>query len=574
MGLLDVIRQPRVQQVRPAARPPAPAAPASCVAPPAAEASAAATAAATASPPPVRYRWQDGEKFPGGWGPTDLWTKDYWTLRARSAELFERNLYGRGLIRRLVENEVNTGLHLEATPEEVILGRAKRSLSDWSEDVENRFALWGKNPAICDAKERLTFGALQAEIRREALIGGDVLVVMKQDQRTKLPRLEVIPGESVQTPWERVSSDIRIEHGVELDGAGRHVAYHVRQKDGSSKRLPAFGEKSGRRLAWLVYGTDKRVADVRGTPLLGVVLQALKELDRYRDAALRKSVINSMIALIVKKSTPGPGSGMGRRAGVASGTTTSGATGETPRTFAFSEQIPGAVVEELNEGEEPTPFPSGADIDFGEFEKCVVAAIAWTEGIPPEILTLSFSNNYSASQAAINEFKLHLNLARTDFGEQVCQLVYVEWLLASALAGKVKAPGLLESFRNYELHDQWGAWVSADWSGHIKPAVDMSKLIVAYAKAVEQGFITRDRATRELFGMKHSKVVQQLAIENEELAKALEFLQGTLLDAKPTPKAPPPKAKGGDATDDNDDTPADENDAEEPADDSAEKRPN
>ena len=555
MGLFSFVRTPHVTHVsRPAAPAPLRLVETSCVAAP--------TTATTDIEAP-RLRANTGSKWPGGYGYTELGIKDYWTLRARSADLFERNLYARGLIRRLVENEVNTGLHLEATPEEAILGKPEDSLADWSEETENRFALWGKNPAICDAKERSSFGALQAEARREALVGGDVLCVLKQDQRTKLPRIDLIPGERVQTPWARIADGTEICEGVELDGAGRHVAYWVRQDDGTSKRLPAFGEKSGRRLAWLLYGTDKRVSDVRGTPLLGVVLQSLKELDRYRDAALRKAVINSMIALIVKKGEPGPGSNMGRRAGVASGVaTTSGTVGDTPRRWSFTEMIPGAVVEELNQGEEPMPFPSGADIDFREFEECVIASIAWTEGIPPEILTLSFSNNYSASQAAINEFKLHLNLARTDFGEQFCQPVYVEWLLASTLGGKVNAPGLLEAFRDYEQHDQWGAWVSAEWSGHIKPAVDMSKLIVAYAAACEQGFITRDRATRELFGMKHSKVVKQLARENPALAKALASLVGTLITggataaakedaAKPTDDpAEAPAKKKDDATDD------------------------
>lgn len=524
--------------------------------------------APTASPSPYRFRWLDGDKFPGGYGFTELGIKDYWTLRARSSELFERNPYARGLIRRLVENEVNTGLHLEATPEEAILGKPEDSLSDWSEDTENRFALWGKNPAICDAKERSTFGALQAEARREALVGGDVLCVLKQDQRTKLPRLDLIPGEAVQTPMGRFG-DTNIQHGVELDSAGRHVAYWVRQEDGTSKRLPAYGEKTGRRLAWLLYGTDKRVCEVRGTPLLGIVLQSLKELDRYRDAALRKAVVNSMLALIVRKTQDKPGTQPITGGAVRRGTQqVEPGPDATPRHFAIADQIPGAVVEELQHGEEPTPFPSGADVNFREFEECIVAAIAWTEGVPPEILTLSFTNNYSASQAAINEFKLKLNLSRTDFGEQLCQPIYVEWLLASVLAGKVNAPGLLEAFRDYEQHDKWGAWVSADWSGQIKPAVDLSKLVTGHAAMNENGYSTRDRSTRELTGMKHSKVVKILKRENLALADALKPLVGTLITGAATAQAKQDAAK---PTDDPAEEPAKKTGEEDPP---AEERPN
>src|SRR5678815_4353827 len=60
--------------------------------------------------PAYQYRWDHGEKFPGGLGPVEIVWTDYWSLRARSSELFERNLYARGLIRRMVTNEINTCL--------------------------------------------------------------------------------------------------------------------------------------------------------------------------------------------------------------------------------------------------------------------------------------------------------------------------------------------------------------------------------------------------------------------------------------------------------------------------------
>jgi lambda family phage portal protein len=490
---------------------------------------------------PWDYRMHDGTKFPGGFGPTQLLITDYWTLRRRSAQLFKKNLYARGLIRRLVTNEINTGLHLEATPEEKILGYAEDGLADWAEDVENRFQLWCDNPAICDQSERLTFGALQAVVRREALVDGDVLVVLRQDQRTKLPRVQLISGDAVQTPLERLMTrpgQNRVVHGVELDGLDRQVAYWVRQQDGTIQRLPAYGEKSGRRLAWLVYGTDKRLCDVRGEPLLTLILQSLQELDRYRDAALRKAVLNSLYALFIRKTVDKPGTrplggGAVRRGNAALQPLALGQDGSRPRSFAFAEQLPGATIDELNVGEEPVPYSTaGTDVNFGPFEEAIVQTIAWANNIPPEILTLAFSSNYSASQAAINEFKMYLNLARTDFADQFCQPIYVEWILASALAGKIEATKMLEAFRDYAQHDIWGGWISCDFSGHIKPAVDMSKLVNGYAEMVNQGFITRDRASREINGSKYSKNVQKLKRENEQLATATKPL------APPKPAGP------------------------------------
>lgn len=489
--------------------------------------------------PSVRGIVDHGEKFAGGLGAIDILFTDYWALRARSAELYQRNLYARGLIRRLISNQINTGLHLEATPEEKILGLEEDSLSDWSEDVENRFAIWGNSAYLCDQDERRSFGALQEAAQTEALVAGDVLVVLRNDPRTRLPRVQLIPGSAVQSPWKDAPAGATIEHGVELDAQRRHVAFHILQKDGTTKRLPAYGEKSGRRLAWLHYGSDNRLNDVRGMPLLGLVLQSLKEVDRYRDASLRKAVINSMLAMFVTKGAQLPGtkplSGGATRRGTEK---TTGNDGKE-RSFRAAESIPGLVIEELQFGEKPEAFKTDQTVEaFGEFEKAIVQAIAWANEIPPEILVLSFGSNYSASQAAINEFKMYLNRVRTRFGESFCSPIYEEWLLAQTLAGRIQADGFIQSFRAYDQFETYGSWISCDWSGAIKPAVDLSKLVRGYREMVEAGFITRDRATRELTGTKFSKNAKKLAREAElvvDFSRPLLELEAELSQAPQTP---------------------------------------
>lgn len=489
-------------------------------------------------PAPMRYRFEDGDKFAGGFGPTELYLVDYWTLRARSSQLFETNLYARGLIRRLVRNEINTGLHLEVTPEEAILGLEEDALADWSEDTENRFRVWEKDARLCDQAQRLSFGAQQLLARMEALIAGDVLVTLQQDPLTQLPRVQLINGASVQTPSNaNLPAGVKIVHGVELDQDGRHIAFWIRQSDGTSKRMAAYGPKSGRRQAWLVYGTDKRLDDVRGKPILSLILQSLREIDRFRDSTQRKAVINSMLAMFISKGDDKPGTkpitGGAVRRGV---DVVADATGRDRR-FRSAEMIPGLVLEELQQGEEPKAFPTTGTVEnFGIFEEAIVQAIAWANEVPPEILTLAFSSNYSASQAAINEFKMYLNAVRTTFGETFCQPIYEEWLVSAVLAQRVVANGLLESWRDPLQYDVFGAWVSADWAGHIKPAVDLSKLVDGYKSMVAEGFITRDRATRELTGTKYSKNIQKLRRENEQLAEALEPI---VKQSAPEPPEPP-----------------------------------
>ena len=211
------------------------------------------------------YGWDssafDGAKFPGGYGYTSqLQTLDYWTLRARSEELFNQNLYARGLIRRLITNELGgAGLTPECSPDASILDLSDDFINDWAETVESRWNVWSKAIKVCDFREAKSFGAIQRDARQEALISGDVLVVLRQGENSKLPKVQLVSGSRVKTPWNAESAlrDVDIRHGVELDDKGRKVAFWIEKDDGDFERLEANSKKTGRRMAWLVYGTDK-----------------------------------------------------------------------------------------------------------------------------------------------------------------------------------------------------------------------------------------------------------------------------------------------------------------------------
>lgn len=471
--------------------------------------------------PAVTSTWT-GNKFAGGFGLTKILAPDYWTMRARSEQLFTTNLYARGMIRRLVTNEINTGLWPEAMPDEDTLGLEEGSLDDWSEDVENRFLLWAKTPTACDFKKMSTYNKLQASVRREALVGGDCLVILQQDPTTKRPSVMLVKGDNVRTTAEtEPQGNNKIMHGVEVDTAGRHIAFHIVQENGDPKRVPAVSGRNGRRVAWLVYGTDHRIDTVRGTPLLGLVLQSLAELDKYRDSAQRAAVINSMLAMFVKKTEDKPGSksvsmGATRRDSVEVEDASTGGT----RQLNFSEHLPGTVLEELQVGEEPVAFQPNVDVDLGKFEEIIISAMAWAHELPPEILKLSFSNNYSASQAAINEFKIYLNMFRTNFGEEFNAPIYQEWIISEALLDKIgQSTQIVEAWKDKANFENFTAWLMAEWSGAIKPSTDILKQAKGYALLLEQGWITNARATRETTGQKFSRNMRKIRRENELLVE-------------------------------------------------------
>lgn len=489
----------------------------------------------------VRTDW-DGDKFYSGFGITkDYSIVDYWKLRQRSKQLFTENLYARGLIRRLLTNEINKGLALEATPDADILKLDTELLSDWSESVERLFSVWGKLPDLCDHKMLRTFGAIQRQARMMAIVSGDVLVIIRQGA-SKLPTVELIDADHVEDPlsdtyWRQANArGNEITHGVEVDKNGRHVAFYVAQDDGTHLRVPARGTRTGRRQAWLVYGTERMIDEVRGQSLLALVVQSLKEVDRYRDAEQRAAVINSMIAMWVKKTEDKKGTLPVTGGAVRKDTYTTQDDSEGRKDVQFSTNMPGMIMQELQTGEEPVSYDTRRpNVNFGTFEAAIINAIAWANEVPPEVLTLAFQNNYSASRGAVNEFKMYLERIRAGFGEEFIDPIYQEFLVSETLIGAIDMPGFLDARRDPSLWYIYGAWVSADWSGAIKPNVDLLKEVKAYTGLIEQGLITRERATRELTGMKFSKSVQQLSRENVQLAEALQPLieAGIIKDENP-----------------------------------------
>lgn len=471
------------------------------------------------------FAHNDGEKFTGGFGPTTIFFTDYWTLRARSRQLFTENLYARGLIRRLITNEINTGLELEALPDEQTLGYALGDLADWSENVENRLAIWARNPELCDHKYLDTFGSIQQKARQAALIEGDVLAVLRVNPQTMQPTIQLVPGGRITTPIgagaPKAAANETIRHGVRLDRAGRHLGFYIETSEGTWDYIPAYGPQSGRRVAWLVYGSDHLHDDVRGQPLLSLLLQSLKEIDRYRDSVQRKAVVNSILAMFIKKGQDKPGTrpltaGAVRR-DQAVVDDNSGEGGR--RRYDITSAIPGMVIQELQQGEEPVGFNSaGVDLHFGQFEAAILRTVAWCNEVPPEILELSFEKNYSASQAALNEFKVYLNKIRRRLGEQFLTPIYKEWLIGQVRAGKIQAPGLIEAIRRVDGYDVVGAWIACEWCGQIKPSADILKTVRAYTEALNVGAITYSRAAREMFGTKFSRNVEQQRLEVAKLA--------------------------------------------------------
>jgi capsid protein len=488
----------------------------------------------------------DGDKYPGSFGMTRdyLWENglDYYTLRKRSLQLFVENHYASGIITRIIRNEIFTGMTPEPTPVSEVIwpndpeeNREERAI-EYAGMMGNGFDLYSSDYNVFDYKRQLSFGEYQEQVRKEAMLCGDGIVVSRINQQTMLPSWDWINGNFIKTPPDySPRGGNTILHGVERDRQGRHVAYHVEEWDGERikyTRIPVYGEKSGRQISWMVYGGWKLLNNVRGTPLLANCLYMLKDLDRYRDAEVRAAVVNAMLPLFIKREKDSAGGGGffdGLQKRDRSAPTEKLANtavpvtgdGEKIKTISLN---PGTVADNLAPGEEPVSFPTNRpNVNFGKFEEIVISSICWTNELPPEIGMLKFTSSYSASRQANNEFDIYLKYRVFKNARDFCHLIYQEYVIQSVLNGSLVIPGLMSVLFNPKEWMVRGAWLKCEWTGLSRPSVDIQREAGALIALLKTGNITNDIISRRFTGASFKANQYKLARERK-LMQQLGFV--------------------------------------------------
>jgi len=271
----------------------------------------------------------------------------------------------------------------------------------------------------------------------------------------------------------------------------------------------------------MIYGADKRLDDVRGEPILALVLYMLREIDRSMNAEQRAATINGMLPLFMKKTEKTPGSGAFGRGAVKKQSIDVPQPDGSSKATNFARGLPGTVMDELAYGEEPISFNTQRpNINFGKFEEIIINTVSWSLELPPEIARLLFTNSFSASRQANNEFNVYLQYRSIVFGNEFYQPIYKERLISAVQVGDLKAPGLIEAHRNKRDWRIVGAWCSATWEGIARPSVDIKKDVDAAVAGLKAGIGTYKFWNKRITGQNYEDVFRQRSKE-DKLMQAL-----------------------------------------------------
>ncbi len=483
-----------------------------------------------------------GDKFNTGFGITkDFQVVNLKLLQFRSIQLIRENLYANALFSRLETNVINKGLTLNSAPMFDILG-PKFNLSDedlrkWSRNVEARFLAWSRDKEFISWNCQYDFSKIQRLAYNTAHLSGDCLVIVTLN-KSGLPVIKLVDGFHVSNPRERAKSGNRIVHGVEIDKNGKEVAYWVEKSANPDNlqptqllhtsllghvRVPAFARGNRRRRAWLIKLTQQRIDDVRGMPLLALILQNINEIGKYMDSEQRAALVNSYLAM-TRNRDPKQGAaaaGFRRRGAIK---VTQKET-ETAGTTQFEQQQPGLFLANLAQDEKVESFDTKRpNVNFGSFLEASLKPVAYANEVPPEKYFMEYGNNFSASRQADLDFKSATDKKGFDYARQLNDPVFVEWLTGEVLNGSIVAPGYVNSLMSLSSYDVRNAWQYAIWRGLPQTSVDIKKMVQALDIIETKGWQTNEAISEQYFKTDYFDNIRRQKTENELRAAAREPL--------------------------------------------------
>lgn len=412
------------------------------------------------------------------------------TLRTRTRDLVRNMPIAGGSINTIETYVVGTGLTLRASIDGAKVGLTGQEAGIWQDDVNSRFQAWVESQD-CDAERGLNFYGIQALAFRSMLESGDVFAVLSQANRNgneAYPVVQLIEADRVCNKDMARDSD-KLVAGVELDGMGAPVAYHICNqhpttwKQGVKRKwtvLQAFGESTGRRNVIHLYDR-RRPGQVRGVPILAAVIEPLKQLSRYTEAELQAAVVSGAFAVFLKMD-PNAFSELfddsGRANYIKNATAWNGSYPESTM------DGPGKVVN-LLPGEEPIDSnPGRPNSEFDPFVQAILRQIGCELGLPFEVLIKHFTSSYSAARAALLDAWRVFRVRREKLAAYFCQPIYADWLSREIAAGNIVARGFFEDplIRHY--------WCQADWIGDGPGSIDPNKEADAAQKRIDMGIST------------------------------------------------------------------------------------
>jgi len=445
---------------------------------------------------PIYTEPYTGEKNLDQLGPIKNYVIDHAALAARSRQFYVESEVAKTIVDRFTLWIVGSGLKLQAEPATDVL--AAEGVNEDARQVANLVEPYWRlftNSATTSHNKEKNLHEIANEATKTAMLSGDCLIIGRL--RGNNLTFQAVDGQFLRNPnglpnETKLKNNNRVISGVEVNAAGRHVAYHVADSDNyyGTKRIEAYGRQTKLRFAWLITGVKYRNSDVRGIPVLSATLESLKKLDRYKEATVGAAEEQSKIAYQITHET---GSGeqnvfaqkltdavdLDRNSGDDLASSYEGKDLESKVAGTAEKQ---AV--NMPEGSEIKPMQNGnGQTQFKEFYHTQIEMICAAAGIPYEVAVMMYNSNYSASRAALKDWEHTLSNWQNHLANNFYYPVYKLWLIKRVIENKIQLPAFLNALLagNEEISE---AYCKARWVGKSVPHIDPVKEVEAVRRAL------------------------------------------------------------------------------------------
>ena len=394
-------------------------------------------------------------------GPNAELQYDIRQLRTRARDLEKNDAMVRRYLSLVAENVA--GHHGQVLQSRNLLPNGSPN-SQANEKIEAAWREWGR-PGECTMDGRQSFVELQQHVLRAVARDGEALVrKVRGVGRFGLRLVMLDPDLFDDAGQARTHKGNLIHNGVEVDGWGRPVAYHLWTHHFSEagvnrvvERIPASEV--------LHLTRPRRAGATRGESWLAPVLITIRHRNGYIEAAVVNARTGAAKMGFIQQSDDSAG------------------TGPDPDAAPQELEASPGVLERLAPGETFAAFdPDYPTAQFGPFLTAIDHEIAAGLGVSHASLTGNLSQvNYSSIRAGLLTERDTWRSLQGWFADQFLTPLYEEWLRAAWLAGALSLRMLPDDYRAHR-------WQARGWDW-----VDPLKDVQAQALGVAFGFTTRGR---------------------------------------------------------------------------------
>ena len=430
-------------------------------------------------------------------------------LRERSRDLEQNNPIAKAVFNTKTSNVIGRGLTYQSLVDREFLGLTDEQAEAFNVQKEREWSRFWESVSV-DVCQQLNGHMLLEQIYKQFLVNGESLVIVRQgDTSVKRPYrtcFQVVEPDQLCNPNDNMDTPT-LAGGVGTDSNGRPIRYHFLSQHpgvmtGAVKEwvsIESVGEKTGLRKVIHVY-RKTRPGQSRGVPDLHAVIEPLRLLGEYTKAELMRSVVNTLVALVIQTPEGNPDVDFDRL---------TDETGQT-KTDKDMKLTAGAVLA-LAKGETAMAFdPKAPNSAYEGFFAASLKQVGMGVNIPFEILLKMFSTSYTASKAARLEFWRWV-VAERRFLVDIAMADIHDWFMYEAVTtGRINAPGYFSDANIRAAYDKY------EFRGPTQGHLNETDEIDAAVKRIDNGLSTLAAETAELTGGDWAVNHKQLAFERKK----------------------------------------------------------